>query len=165
MQDARDTGRTRAIPQPSRRFMLTGSAAALIAGAAIATEAHGAPAGADAELIRLLDTLKRQDATIAAIEAEGRAITGGISAASRGQERRLDKAADERAETIDTIIATPATTPAGMRAKAEAVGLVVLAYAYLDDGDTLETIAKQGDTPDRIALSLARDVLAGRASA
>ena len=35
-----------------------------------------------------------------------------------------------------------------MRAKAEAVGLVVLAYAYSDDGDDLETIGRQGDTPD-----------------
>ena len=40
------------------------------------------------------------------------------------------------------------------RAGAEAVELVVLAYAYLDDGDTLETIAKQGVAPDRMALSL-----------
>ena len=42
MHDARDTGRTRAIPETSRRRMLAGGAAALVAGAAIATEAKGA---------------------------------------------------------------------------------------------------------------------------
>lgn len=237
MPSARDHGAPRATPDTSRRNLLAGASAALVAGAAATVAAHGAPAapspampafppvtdadwvklavstdipdqdmpllrmlviangskapvrgrallaaareaerlaalepadpGApdDAELVALLAQLHQDHAKIAAIEAEGDHLPDGITDASRDQERRLEDALDQREETWNRIIATPARTPAGMRAKAEALGMVVQFYAYAHEGDTLEEIATSGDARNRMALSLARDVLAGEAVA
>jgi hypothetical protein len=76
MHTARDTGRTRADNPalPSRRGLLAASASALVAGAAIATAAHGAlvasPGGAgDAELIAACDRIVAIRAELVAINA------------------------------------------------------------------------------------------------
>jgi hypothetical protein len=119
----------------------------------------------DAELLALLVTLKRQDDIIVAIEAEERHLPEGITDVSRDRERRLEQALDRRAGTLERIIATPAASPAGLRVKAEALGLLALGYACSHHGETLEEIARYGGVPDRLALSLARDVLAWRAAA
>lgn len=56
------------VPNPSRRAMLVGSTAALVAGAAIATAAHGAAvaapvsAGDNAEIVRLADEIMAAEA-------------------------------------------------------------------------------------------------------
>jgi hypothetical protein len=170
----------------SRRNLLTGASAVLLAGAAIAA-AHGAEfqkpdplpwrngprppeppvlaSDPDAELIALLATLKQQNATIAAIEEEGEHLPDGITDASRDQERRMDEAADFREAIFASISATPAGTPVGMRAKAEALCTVIPLYSYVESGETLDEIAEGGDSREVMALSLARDVLAWRAGA
>ncbi len=162
MPPARDNAQTH--PEPSRRALFAGGTAALLA-AAVTTAAHSAPVetGADAELIKSLARFRQNSDAIAAIEAER--LPPGITDASRDQERRLAEALDARIDTIESIIITPALTPAGMQGKAEALGLVVLQYPYEDEGVTLAEVAENGDDRNRLALSLARDVLAWRASA
>jgi hypothetical protein len=170
MPKARERGAVRATADSSRR---TNTRAAPGVGMAVTWRAaNGASLeGAmsrtrpDAELLALLVTLKQQDDIIAAIEDEEHHLPEGITDVSRDRERRLEQALDRRAETLECIIATPAASPAGLRVKAEALGLLALGCAYSYQGDTLEEIARYGGVPDRLALSLARDVLAWRAAA
>lgn len=164
MPRARDTGRARAIPSPSRRNLLAGASAALVAGAAIAMQTKGATTGADAELTRLSSILRQQVLAVDAVAEEGDRLPDGITAASREQERRLDEAIDARNETVRRIIETPATGPEGMRVKAEALAALVVEYADSYEGSTVSEIAEEGKLPTRVALSLARDVLAWRAA-
>jgi hypothetical protein len=107
-----------ALP-PSRRGLLAAAASALVAGAAIATAAHGAPvaspglAGDDAELISLCDRLvaiMAEEARIfATIEDEGE------------QERALEPTSHEyRAIEARLYDLGNPTTPAGLRAAAAA---------------------------------------------
>lgn len=173
MPKARDPGAARATPESSRRTSRTGTNAAPRVGAAVRCEVtkgaslDGATSRTrpDAELLALLVTLKRQDDMIAAIEEEEHRLPEGITDVSQDRERRLEQALDRRAETLERIIATPAATPAGLRVKAEALGSLALGYAYSYQGETLDEIAQYGGVPDRLALSLARDVLAWRAAA
>lgn len=169
MPQARDTGHTHAILNPSRRAMLAGATAALAAGFAkpppLPWRGGPRPApvpGDDAELLRLLDQSRREGALIDAIEEEGHHLPDGITPESKSQERRLDEAMDAREVTWARIASMPAATPAGMRVKAEALGAALLLYTYTLDAETLEDIAENGSSPERLALSLARDVLAWR---
>jgi len=108
----------------------------------------------------LLVALEQQNNVIAAIEEEGRQLPQGITDADHDQVRRLEHALDRHAEMLECIITTPASTPAGLRVKAKALGLATFGDAISDDGATLEVIAQEGGACDRLALSLARDVLA-----
>ena len=90
----------------------------------------------DAGLLALLVALERQNDLIAAIEEEGRQLPKGITHASRDQERRLERAMDRHAETVDRIIATPASTLAGLRAKAKALELATFDTVFSDDSGT-----------------------------
>lgn len=89
MQDARDTGRARAIPSTSRRSLLAGASAALVAGAATFQKPGPLPwrngprptepvqpmpgfgaAGDDTELVALVDQFWRHDAALDAWNAD-----------------------------------------------------------------------------------------------
>lgn len=172
MPKARDRGATRAIPEASRRTPRTGTRAARAVDAAItaAVSKRASPTdaisrfGPEARLRTLLVALKQQNDVLAAIEEEGHRLPKGITDASRDQERRLEQALDRRSETLDGIITTPACTPSGLRAKAEALELVALGYAGSQESVTLAQIGHYGGAWDRLALSLARDMLTWEAA-
>jgi hypothetical protein len=137
-------------------------------GAAVASQAAKNPvpndatsqSGPDTGLPALLVALKRHNDLVAAIEEQGHHLPEGITDASRDQERRLRQALGRHAETLNRIIMTPASTPAGMRVKAQAMGLAAFGHRSSDEGGTLEETAQYGVGWDRLARSLARDVLA-----
>jgi len=167
MPKPRDRGAARATPPSSRRKPLTNASAARALGTAVTSKEVNDAAlndecsqtGPDAELLVLLVALEQRNNAIAAIEEEGRMLPEGITDAGRDQERRLQHALDRHAETLDRIITTPASTPAGLRVKAKALELATFGDLLSDDGGTLEVIAQDGGGCDRLALSLARDVL------
>ncbi len=169
MPNARDRGAARAAANPShpKPPVDTTTAPAMAAAAVCQTKGAWKSDGIsrtspDAELLALLGTLKRQGDFIAALEEEGRLLPEGITDASKDQERRMGKAVVLRAKILDSIAATRAATAGGLRAKAEAVALMVVADAFSDEGETLEEIvqSRYKDGRQRLALSLARDVLA-----
>lgn len=170
MPKGRVCGAARAKPGSFRCKPLNATRAARMAGAAVTPlAAKGASLndavsqpGPDAELLALLVTLKQQNDLLAAIEEEARRLPRGITLASRDQERRLKQVLDRRTETLDGVIKTRACTPAGMRVKAEALRLVTLEYTISQDGELVDDIAQYGRPWERLALSLARDVLAWR---
>ena len=100
-----------ALP-PSRRGLLAAAASALVAGAAIATAAHGAPvaspglAGADAELLALYRSFLAEHATVTAWNA------------GRVPEEIGEAAHDRWWACVDALLEIPAHTPAGLAAKA-----------------------------------------------
>jgi len=147
MPQARDTGRTRAntIPEnPSRRAILAGSTAALLAGAAIATGARGASvasAGDDAELLALHRSFLAEHDTVMAWNAD------------RVTEEIGEAAHDRWWECAEAMTDIPATTTAGLRAKAE---VALLAY---------ELAGGQGGPDEDLIRSVLRDAMAGRATA
>lgn len=173
MPKARERGAARAIPRSSRRKPSSSASAAPAEGAAVAAPAaNGVPlndglsrSSPDAGLRMLLVTLKQQNDIIAAIEDERHHLPQGITDASRDQERRLQQALDRCRKTLDRIITTPAATPAGLRVKAEAIRLATRGSAFSHGRGPLEEIAEHGGAWDRLALSLACDVLAWRAAA
>ena len=118
MHNARDTEQTHAVNPtiPSRRGLLAGSTAALLAGAAFVTAARAAPVAAavatgdDAELLSLCAEFHRVHAAVIA---------------ARGSDALQEAALDERLDVSDEIQHMPATTLAGHRAKA-AVAVVLL---------------------------------------
>jgi hypothetical protein len=120
----------------SRRRLFATAASALVAGAALATAAHGAPiaeaAGGDAELLALVREYHQHDAV--AVNADLR-------------EAIWEAAQDLRWTVFDQIEKTPARTPAGWAAKAS-----LLPRTVDDSGDPT---SPEG----RMALSLARDLM------
>jgi hypothetical protein len=118
MHNARDHEQTHPDTStiPSRRRLFTGLSATLLAGAAIATSAHGAPTvaptgTADAELLELCAEFHHQHAAALATPTDDDAA--------------LTAALDERWEISDEILDAAATTEAGRRAKAH-VALVLM---------------------------------------
>jgi len=167
MPKPRDRDAARAIPEISCRKPLTGARGAPPRSAAVTSRAaKGAslndvmsPSDPDANLLALKATLNRQHEIIAAIEEEGRQLPKRITDASRDQERRLEQALDRRTETLNCVVAARASTPDGLRVKAEALVLVALRYKWSQEGKALEEVARYGGTRDHLALSLACDVL------
>jgi len=167
MPKLRDRATARAIPLSSRRKPLTTASAALAVDATVTTRAAKDAAvndacsqsGPDAGLLALLVALERQNNLIEAIEEEGRQLPKGITRASRDQIRRLERALDRHAKTLDRIIATAACTPVGLRVKAKALELATFGTVSSDDSGTLEEIAQYGRGWARLAWSLAFDVL------
>jgi len=164
MPKPRDRGAARTISTSSCGKAPSSTNAALAFGAAVGPQAakdaslddaswQSAP---DARLLALLTTLERQNNHIDAILEEGRRLPKGITAASRDQERRLAQALDHHAGTLDRIIATPASTPAGLRVKAQAL---CLASFGSDDGEAVDEIDLDGRGCGPLALSLIEDVL------
>ncbi len=160
-----------AVP-PTRRQGLMAGVAALVAGTAIATAAHGRYrnsdfAGADAELIRLHHALVAQGEDVARIEEEAYSLPGGITPESRAQELRLTEADDAWYHLLTDIIDTPAQSAVGLRVKAEVTLIAQQKYVCVRIDHTIEDIVAgdDGNIEDRLALSIARDLLAGRAVA
>ena len=124
MHTARDTGRTRADNPaiPSRRGLLAASASALVAGAAIAAAAHGAPVaspgapGDDAALIADCQAF-------IAWEHHVRALYRGQTRIEDDDERdiALDALQEHQRPLMDRICTAPATTLEGARAKGTAL--------------------------------------------
>jgi hypothetical protein len=176
MHNAHDTGRTRAAspPNPSRRAMLAGGTAALLAGAAAVTVARGAPSGVagadgpDAELIAMCARLVAQAEVVDRIDAEGAALPGhGITPESEAHEERMEVAGVQWWATAEQICGIPARTPSGLHAKAGAMRDLLARLVCTGIDQTLADIetGEEGELEDRMALSLARDVLSGRAEA
>lgn len=101
------------IDNPQRRRLLASATAALAAGAAIATVAHAAPvaapggAGGDAEIMRLAREFWKHDAIMDDWNA------------GRVSEEIGEEAQDDQWECLDDMTAIRATTPEGIRVKAE----------------------------------------------
>jgi len=110
-------------------------------------------------------TVNRQHEIITTIEEEGRQLPKRVTDASRDQERRLEQALDRCAEPLDCVVAARASTPDGLRVKAEAFVLVALRYAWSQEGKALEDVARHGGARDHLAMSLACDVLTWRIGA
>jgi hypothetical protein len=145
MHTARDTGRARALPttpDTSRRRLFATAASALVAGAALATAAHGAPvtdpSGDDAELIRLHQELVAQTAVVQAWNDDLMSEPAGEAANDRWW------------EIVNAMWPIKPVTLVGVVAKAAAARLVLEFTAYSsgtsDDfaWDTLEQIAAWG---------------------
>jgi hypothetical protein len=139
--------------------------AVLLAGGAIATAAHGA--AADVELIRLHQALLAHGEVVARIEAEADRLPCGITPENRAQERRLTEADDAWSGILEDIIDTPARTAVGLRMKALTTLIAQQKYVCVHIDHTIDDIvaARDGNVEDRLALSIARDLLGGRASA
>jgi hypothetical protein len=144
MRDAGDTGRKRADTptNPSRRGLMAGSTAALLAGV---TAAHGnashdakffAGLGDDAALLALCAEFHKQDAVVGTLEW--------------GENEPLSAALDVRWSLSNRIKSIPPTTLAGMRAKA-AVGLRLLDENRGPDHD-------DGDADAAFAYAVLRDI-------
>jgi hypothetical protein len=147
MHDARDTGHTcpDTTAPPSRRRLLTGSAATLLAGAAaIATARATTPeaTGDDVELIRLCHAFIAADAAVNAFS--GGDIPDELWVNYYGPLERL------------TVL--PARTPEGRRLKAEA------AYVAIADVSVDDCWTNGMHREELAALSILRD-LTGRAAA
>jgi hypothetical protein len=170
MPEARDCGAARAKPELSRRKALTATHAAPAVGAAMTSRAATGTSRKDAiaqpipdaELLALLVILKQQNHTITAIEEDAHPRPEGITVASRARERRLRRVLDRRAATLDRVITMQASTPADLRVKAEALRLAAMEYGLLREGETVEHVSEHAGALDRLALSLARDVMATR---
>ena len=148
---------------PSRRGLLTGSATALLAGAAIATAAHSAAVaasgggGPDAELLRLHRALVAHHDTIAEL-AEVEDDTDDEAAAGVALEAWWPLA--------EQICATPARTLPGLRAKSDALRMVIERSVCVFVGETIADLdAQEDEDAAKMGWSLARDLLAWSAVA
>lgn len=115
---------------------------------------------ADCRLVRLAERAAAAHQT-SSIEFPAWPQTPGIA---RADEARTGAADARFWRTIDAMKATPATSMRGMQAKAETLLLLLRRSVTVQQGQTLDDIAagKVGEPVDQLALSLARDVLAGR---
>jgi hypothetical protein len=147
----------------TRRSTLGFSAAAIIAGMTIPVLASAA--GPDANLLDLVKTMKRQWAVTEAIAAEGPSLPPGITPQSEDQEARLEEALSDWWDTADQIVDTPARSPIGLRAKAEAMQGLLAHMTFTDRKRTKEEQLSDADTETRLAWSLAADLLAGSGAA
>jgi hypothetical protein len=119
----------------------------------------------DADLLRLHLALVAQGDEVARILKECHRFPDGITPESRDQEARLADADDRWWGFVDQITATPAQGVQGLHAKAATMELVLEKRVC-----GLETLADIeagaiGGPEHRLALSLASDLLGGRAVA
>jgi hypothetical protein len=143
---------------PTRRSALGFSVAAIVAGFTVP-----AIAGAldpDAKLRELVKTLNRQWEVSEIIAEEMHSLPGGITPQSKGAERRMDDALGGWWGTVDQIIETPASSPSGLRAKAEAVQRVMACMTFCETNRPKAEQLADADADDRLAWSLAADILA-----
>jgi hypothetical protein len=161
-------GPTTATVPPSRRGLLTGGTAALLAGVGLAAaRAAQADTADDAELIRLHHALLAQGEVVVRIEEEAYSLPGGITPESRAQELRLTEADDAWYQLLTDIIDTPARTAVGLRVKAAVTLIAQQKYVCVYVDHTIDDIVAghDGNIEDGLALSIARDLLGGRATA
>jgi hypothetical protein len=158
--DARDTHPvTLASP---RRGLLTGTIASLLTGTAAVATARAAPraaSGDDAELLRLCAEMVRLRAVADAIGAEAASLPDGDE---EDHEQRYSLADHEWFVAVRDVADTPARTLAGVRAKASVMLSMIEELVFTGHVDTLDDIAagNVGEDEDRMAPSLARDIMA-----
>jgi hypothetical protein len=154
------------LPNPHRCGLL-GEALVTLASARAVTAAQATPgATPDAELIALHAELLAHSGLIAVILAWGKELPDGMTPQSDAQENALASAMDDWFATMDRITDIRPVTPAGFRAKADAVRRAL---------EQVEGTAGIGEGPpglpdgvewqDRLTWSFAHDVLAGEAVA
>jgi hypothetical protein len=148
------------LTSPRRRGLLTGTIAALLAGTAAVATAKAAPlpaTGDDARLQLLHSEMIRRWAAVAAIEAE----PIGDELQCEDQEERMADADHQLFAVIDEIETTHARALPGLHAKAGAMLFLLERFACVNIGDTLDDVADGtvGEYEDRMALSLARDIM------
>jgi hypothetical protein len=116
----------------------------------------------DAELLRLCAETVRLRAVADAIGKEAASLPDGITQQSKDHERRHGAADDEWFGAIRGVADTPARTLVGLRAKAAVMLSVIEELVSAGNGDTLDDVAAGdiGEDEDRMALSLARDIIA-----
>jgi hypothetical protein len=97
-----------------------------------------------------------------AIGAEGASLPDGITPQSEDHERRHGAADDEWFDAVRDVADTPARTLLGVRAKAAVLLSVIEELVFTRFGDTLDDVAAGdvGEDEDRMAVSLARDIMA-----
>ena len=148
MQDTRDT-----TANPSRRRLIAGSSAALLAGAVLATSSHSetkfpAASGDDAEILRVLaewQPLQRRYHVISDHTAEMDPIPAEIA-------HELSHVVGAQHDLAEVMADLRATTFEGLRAKAT----VLLAYSgYLEGGE--KPLWDNHDT--LLGWSIARDLM------
>lgn len=158
-----------AAAAPSRRGFLaagalSGLAAAAVGTAAVAFPAIGAAAsagvGADAEIVKLAAVMGVHQAAIEAMGNDPIHESGPHSQQEYDDyENRIEAALDGFWDAYDKLEGLRATTTAGIRAKAEAMRLILLQCTCTMIGETLADIGSK-EPQERMAWSLARDVLA-----
>jgi hypothetical protein len=121
--------------------------------------AVGATPNADATLLDLVKALAQHEAATHVIAAEQKSLPSGITPASDDADQRMDDALDAWFRTVEQITNTPARTPQGLRAKADALRMV-LTCLVCDWGNDLGAI-EDAETEDMLAWSLVRDLLGG----
>ena len=128
MHTARDTGRARALPttpDTSRRRLFATAAGALVAGATVATTAHGAPiaepSGGDAELLTACRDFLAADCRVKESDAEDWEDDATVKTIN-----------DAWYNALERLTALPARTVVGMQAKADAAYLALASALYLD---------------------------------
>jgi hypothetical protein len=122
-------------------------------------------AGPDAKLQELVKTMKRHWEATEVIAEEGHSLPPGITPQSEDQEARLEEALSDWWDTVDQIVDTPARSPIGLRAKAEAMQGLLAHMTFTDRNRTKEKQLSDADTETRLAWSLAADLLAGSGAA
>lgn len=142
----------------SRRALLAAVASAPIA--ALPALALASDANPDAKLLAHCRAALRQNAIVQAIVDEGRLLPPGITPASRDQEVWLEDAMDIESDLFEEVIETPAVTPEGRRAKADCLRIAFIRCVCDGRRPTIDTIDDDGEWHERLAWSLARDVLA-----
>ncbi len=141
---------------PSRRILLALAGALPVA--ALPVVARAEPGGGDAELIALVAAMRHYQGVCDSMAAEPLYPTG--SAESDDFEARADAADDGFWGAADQVVAMQATTAAGLRAKADAMRIVLRRWNYTVT-DRMHQFEGGYDFDERMAWSLARDVLAG----
>jgi hypothetical protein len=154
---------TQSHTTPTRRSALGFSAAAIIAG--MTTPVLASAAKPDAKLLDLVKTMTGQWEVTEVIAEEGHFLPPGITPQSEDQEARLEEALTDWWDTVDQIVDTPARSPIGLRAKAEAMQGLLAHMTFTDRRRTKAEQLADADTETRLAWSLAADLLAGSARA
>jgi hypothetical protein len=156
---------SQAVPThtPTRRSALGFSIAALAAGLTVPALANAA--NPDAKLVDLLKTMERQWGVTEVIAEEMHHQPPGITAQSRESERQMGNAMDDWWDTVEQIIDTPAHSAIGIRAKARAMQRMMECMTFDERNRTNAEQLLDADPNDRMAWSLATDILAGSASA
>jgi hypothetical protein len=101
-------------------------------------------------------------------EAEDDGIfRNGITPESEAHEAKMEAEDDVGRDIFEKIVGIPAQTSAGLQVKAEVMQLLLQSYVCFFTSDTLDDIknGNVGEIEDRMALSIARDILARGAEA
>lgn len=139
----------------TRRNALRLSAAATVTGLLAPVIAIAAPIGPHADA-GLLDMCRQFDVDSRAVrDYDARALAGDRTAPM--DQNELDLLLEQWDDGLDEIISLSATTMAGIRAKATALGHALMQCAFVD---TDMSVDEQGENYELLAMSLVRDLAA-----